>query len=175
MALICHRLAPRPPRTSQEPAGWAAAWLLCCSPRIANPAKIRARESFSPFYKGSPGIWAVWWVLSPAPFEELGREFVTHAVPRSPWSSVLPPSPGPASLSGSLQWLLTAARTNPSPFLSLLQTLLSCVGALNGLRKKKKREKSSCLKWECRWDEHRQKENVFEKGIGGRRRNTVGF
>lgn len=37
--------------------------LLCCSPRTANPAKIRARESFSLFYKGSPGIWAVWWVL----------------------------------------------------------------------------------------------------------------
>lgn len=38
----------------------------CCSPRIANPAKNRAGESFSPFYKAIPGIWAVWWVLSPA-------------------------------------------------------------------------------------------------------------
>lgn len=93
-----------------------------CSPRTANPAKIRARESFSPFYQASPGIWAVWWVLSPAPLEELGREFV----PGSPCGSALPPSPGPAPLPGSLQWLFTAPRTNPSPFLSLLQTLVLC-------------------------------------------------
>lgn len=166
-------LAPWPPRASQDAAGRAAAWLLCCSPRIANPAKIRARQLFCPFYKAGAGIWAVWWVLSPAPFEELGREFVTGAVPGSPCSSVLPPSPGPASLSGSLQWLLTAARTNPSPFLSLLQTLLSCVGALNGLRKKKKKatvwnERRVQMRWaqtegKCFWKGNRWEEEKHRR------------
>lgn len=40
---------------------------------------------------------------------------------------------------------------------------------------KKEKKQLSEMKKERAWDEHRQKENVFEKGIGGRRRNTVGF
>lgn len=132
----------------KEPTGQAAACLLCCSPKIANPAKTRAGEPFSPFCKASPGIWAVWWVLSPALWRA-GKGVCHGRCPRISLWLCTPSFSWPSSLSGSLQCLLTATRTNPSPFLSLLQTLLSCVGALNGLRKKKKNKKATV------WNERR--------------------
>lgn len=60
-------LAPWPPRASQDAAGRAAAWLLCCSPRIANPAKIRARQSFCPFVRPVVGfeLWDGCWAQHP--------------------------------------------------------------------------------------------------------------
>lgn len=39
------------PTRSWEPTGRAAARLLCCSPRTANPAKTRAGEPFPPFIR----------------------------------------------------------------------------------------------------------------------------
>lgn len=111
----------------------------------------------------------MWWVwaFSPAPFEELQREFVTGVLPSSPSSSVLPPLPGMASLSGSLWWLLTAARANLSPFFPCFKHFCLVLELWMDQKKKKKatvwNEKRACLRWaqtegKCFWKGNRWEE-----------------